>query len=110
MRKSKIMPGWEFLQNLIGNATKYCGARAPEIHVGYKREGAMRRFSVKDCGIVFRTIFEISRRLHTKQKHSGTGIGLGVCKKMVERHGGRMWVETRRDKDRPFISRCRIEQ
>jgi signal transduction histidine kinase len=99
-----IVPGDEFqlgqlLQNLIGNALKYRGQRRPEIHVGCERHGEMWRFSVKDNGIGIdpeytERIFVIFQRLHTRQEYPGTGIGLAICKKIVERHRGKIWVES----------------
>ncbi|MGH7929475.1 MAG: sensor histidine kinase, partial [Candidatus Binatia bacterium] len=87
----------QLLQNLIGNAIKYRGENPPEIHVGSEREGENWHFSAKDNGIGIdpkysERVFVIFQRLHTAQDYPGTGIGLAICKKIVERHGGRMWV------------------
>jgi PAS domain S-box-containing protein len=89
------------MQNLIGNALKYHDAsRPPKIIIAARRNGATREFSIADNGIGIDAvysdqIFTIFQRLHTRDKYSGTGIGLAVCKKIVEHHGGRIWVQSR---------------
>jgi signal transduction histidine kinase len=89
----------QLFQNLIGNAIKFRGERPPEVHVGAVRRDDAVEFSVRDNGIGFDPkyapkIFVIFRRLHARGKYPGTGIGLAVCKKIVEHHGGRIWVES----------------
>jgi PAS domain S-box-containing protein len=86
-------------QNLIGNAIKFRGERQPEIHVGAKQLDNEWQFFVQDNGIGIPSkdcerVFLMFERLHDKSKYSGTGIGLAICKKIVERHGGRVWVES----------------
>jgi light-regulated signal transduction histidine kinase (bacteriophytochrome) len=90
----------QVFQNLIGNAIKYRKPGvAPRIHVRAERQGSMWRFSVRDNGIgiapVFHTqIFGLFKRLHTRQKYAGTGIGLALCARIVNQYHGRIWVES----------------
>ncbi len=87
-------------QNLIGNALKFQRKDVrPVIHIGVERHGDEWVFAVRDNGIGiaaehYGRIFEIFQRLHTRQEYSGTGIGLSICKRIVERHGGRIWCES----------------
>ena len=86
-------------QNLIGNAIKFHGERPPEIDVSARWQAGHWVFAVRDNGIgiepqYYEQIFQIFRRLHTRKQYAGTGIGLAVCKKIVERHGGRIWVQS----------------
>jgi chemotaxis family two-component system sensor kinase Cph1 len=90
----------QLFQNLIGNALKFHGSEAPRIHVSAAQDGGMWRFGISDNGIGIDPqfadrIFVIFQRLHTRQDYPGSGIGLAICKKIVERHGGRIWVDSR---------------
>jgi signal transduction histidine kinase len=96
----------QLFQNLISNGIKFRGEEPPRIHVSARREDRKWRFSVRDNGIGIppeqrERIFEIFKRLH-KEKYPGTGIGLAVCKKIVERHGGRIWAESEPGKGSTF--------
>jgi PAS domain S-box-containing protein len=89
----------QLFQNLIGNGLKFRGEEASRIRVDAERDGAFWRFSVADNGIgidreYLERIFLIFQRLHERSRYPGTGIGLAVCKKVVEHHGGRIWVES----------------
>lgn len=90
----------QVLQNLIANAIKFCNADPPRVHVSVQQEdNGDWVFGVKDNGIGIASqyrdkIFVIFQRLHTREEYPGTGIGLALCKRIIERHGGRIWFES----------------
>ena len=95
------------MQNLIGNSLKFCIDKKPVIEVKTEDKGTNWQISVKDNGIgiepeYFDRIFVIFQRLHAKGEYQGTGIGLAVCKKIVGRHGGEIWVESEPGKGSTF--------
>jgi chemotaxis family two-component system sensor kinase Cph1 len=98
----------QLLQNLIGNAIKFRDSRSPRIHVGVRRQDEQWLFFVRDNGIGIdpqyaERIFVIFQRLHNRDEYAGTGIGLAICRKIVERHGGQIWVESELGKGATFF-------
>ena len=97
----------EVFQNLIDNAIKFRGIEPPQIEINASRINGNWLFSVKDNGIGIdpqyqSRIFQMFQRLHKRNEYAGTGIGLAVCRKIVERHGGRIWVESAKDTGADF--------
>jgi light-regulated signal transduction histidine kinase (bacteriophytochrome) len=95
------------LQNLIGNGLKYQGDQPPRVHVSAENNGGEWTVAVSDNGIGInakhhKRIFEIFCRLHTEDEYPGTGIGLAVCRRIVHRHGGRIWLESESGKGCTF--------
>ncbi|WP_424713585.1 PAS domain S-box protein [Methanobacterium sp.] len=89
----------QLFQNVIGNAIKFHGKADPRIHISFQEDLEGWTFAVKDNGIGIdkkyqKQIFEVFRRLHTRKEYSGTGIGLSICQKIIERHGGKLWVDS----------------
>ena len=97
----------QLFQNLIGNAIKFRGVEKPTVQVGVQPREAEWVFFVRDNGIGIdpryaERIFEMFQRLYSVGKYEGSGVGLAICKKIVERHGGRIWVESREGRGATF--------
>jgi PAS domain S-box-containing protein len=98
----------QLMQNLIGNAVKYHAEKDPEVHIDARREADRWLISVRDNGIgipanQLERVFEIFTRLHNQQSYPGTGIGLAVCRRIVLRQGGKIWVESEPGKGSTFF-------
>jgi light-regulated signal transduction histidine kinase (bacteriophytochrome) len=88
----------QLFQNLISNGIKYCGTEAPEIHISADTRDGQSLFSVADNGIGIEEqygeqIFGLFKRLHGRDEYPGNGVGLAICKRLVEHYGGRIWLE-----------------
>ena len=97
----------QLFQNIIGNALKYCDAK-PEIYVSAYRDGHHWRIAVRDNGIGIapehhERVFGLFQRLHSRAQYPGSGIGLATCKRIIERTGGRIWVESAVGKGSTFF-------
>jgi signal transduction histidine kinase len=98
---------FQLFQNLIGNAVKYRSDLSPSIHISAEKKEGEWSFSVEDNGIgvesqYFERIFMMFQRLHTKEKYPGTGMGLAICKKIVNHYGGRIWLNSQEGKGSIF--------
>lgn len=97
----------QVFQNLIANAIKFRASQPPCIHISADFHEEVWTLSIADNGIgidpqYFDRIFEVFERLHTREEYHGNGIGLAICKKIIERHGGRLWVESQPDQGSIF--------
>ncbi len=89
----------QLFQNLVSNAIEYCGDDPPRVHVSAERDGQTWRIAVRDNGIGIdpddaERVFEVFQRLHSREEYDGTGIGLALCRRIVERHGGEIGVDS----------------
>jgi light-regulated signal transduction histidine kinase (bacteriophytochrome) len=99
-------------QNLVGNALKYRSNERPSIHIAADRHNEEYIFSVRDNGIGIARedadkVFEVFHRLHTRSEYEGSGVGLAICRKILERHGGQIWVESTKGAGATFFFRLR---
>jgi signal transduction histidine kinase len=97
----------QVFQNLIGNALKFHGTGPPSIHIGARLNNGEWTFRIKDEGIGIDKehadlVFQMFQRLHERGRYDGSGIGLAIAKKIVERHGGRIWFDSELEKGATF--------
>jgi|GEM_PF-2028434 signal transduction histidine kinase len=97
----------QLFQNIIENSIKYKSDKLPEIHIDAKRQNGLWQITIADNGIgipkeYHERIFIIFQRLHTREQYDGTGIGLSICKRIIEKHGGKIWVESELSKGSTF--------
>nr|MDE2718110.1 ATP-binding protein [Chloroflexota bacterium] len=90
----------QLFQNIIGNALKFRSESRPRVELGATREGEYWTFSIRDNGVGFdqryaERIFGVFKRLHRNAEIPGTGIGLAICQRIIDRHGGRIWAESK---------------
>ncbi len=98
----------QLFQNLVGNAVKFRGEERPSVHVSSTEKSDAWVISIRDNGIgiddqFFDKVFEVFQRLHARNEYSGTGIGLSIAKRIVERHGGKIWIESEPGKGSTFF-------
>lgn len=98
----------QLFQNLIGNAIKFHGPEAPRIHVGAEEHAGEWQLTVRDNGIgidpaFWNRLFVVFARLHNRSEYEGNGIGLAICKKIIERHGGRIWLQSQPGRGTTFF-------
>ena len=98
----------QLIQNLISNSIKFCDNSVPKVEITAMDKGNEWQLAIKDNGIgiapeYHERIFDIFQRLHGKSEYPGTGIGLSICKKIVERHGGKIWVESKQGSGSTFF-------
>jgi light-regulated signal transduction histidine kinase (bacteriophytochrome) len=98
----------QVFQNLLANALKFRGEAPPRVHVSVQRLNGQWRFGVRDNGIGIapkqaRRLFQVFQRLHPHSAYPGTGIGLAICKKIIEQHGGQIWVESAPEQGATFF-------